>query len=86
MTSAIIFTVLGLALDLAGALILAGGLFITPEEAVELSAARWSGSTLDENLRNPQAQDRLRQSKRAKWGAGLLALGFALQIIGALLR
>jgi hypothetical protein len=78
------FIVVGLAFDVAGAWVLARGLFISEEQAVELTATRFAGETLEENLRHPQAQDRLKQSRAAKWGMGLLIVGFVLQVVGGL--
>jgi hypothetical protein len=75
---------LGLLADIAGAFILARGLFISHEEAVELSVTRFAGDSLAENLMLPAVQDRLRQSDRAKIGVAFLALGFLLQAIGSL--
>jgi hypothetical protein len=78
------FTVAGLVADIAGAFILARGLFISDEETVELGVTRIAGDTLEENLGLPAVQDRLRQSDRAKIGVAFLALGFALQAVGSL--
>ncbi len=78
-------TVTGLAADIVGAWILAAGLFISEEEAVELGVTRFAGETDEENLRLPAVKDRLRQSTRAKRGLVLLVLGFLLQALGSLL-
>jgi hypothetical protein len=75
--------VVGLALDAVGAFVLARGLFLSPEKAVELGTSRWGGDTLDENLQLPAVRDRLRQSRNAKIGVTLLLAGFALQIVAA---
>jgi hypothetical protein len=73
--------VIGLGCDLVGAAVLAWGLFIGEDEALELGEARWSGDTREENLRLPAVRDRLRQSHRAKLGLLILAVGFVLQIV-----
>jgi hypothetical protein len=77
-------TVAGLAADIIGAWILAAGLFISNEEAVELSVSRAAGESVEENLQLPAVQDRLRQSSRAKLGVLVLGLGFLLQALGSL--
>lgn len=72
----------GLALDIVGALVLASGLLIGKQRALELGVGRWAGSTDEENLGLPQVRDRLEQSRRAKIGVVLLVLGFLGQAIG----
>jgi hypothetical protein len=54
---------------------------VTRSQPVELGVMRLAGETLEENLQLPAAKDRLRQSRHAAWGLGLLALGFALQLV-----
>lgn len=73
----------GLVLDIVGVAYLTAGLFISKEGAVELTATRFAGETLEENLRHPAAQDRLRQSRRAALGLLFLVLGFGLQAVGS---
>lgn len=70
--------------DIAGAAVLATGLFISKERAIELGVGRWAGDTDDENVKLPAVRDRLNQSRRAVIGLSLLALGFGLQAIGTL--
>jgi hypothetical protein len=77
-------TVLGLFADIAGALILVAGAFVSKEEAVRLGVTRLAGETLEENLTLPAMQDRLKQAKRARLGVGLLILGVILQAVGSL--
>jgi hypothetical protein len=79
------WTLAGLVADIVGAAVLATGLFISKERAIELGVSRVAGDTDDENLRLPAVKDRLNQSGRAVIGLSVLALGFALQAIGALL-
>ena len=76
------FSVAGLILDIIGAAIIAVPLVVSKQKAVEVGVMRLSGSTLEENLRLPAVRDRLQQSRLAKWGLGLLTLGFVLQLIG----
>jgi len=79
MTARILAT-FGLTCDLTGALFLAWSLFVNKQKAVELGLSRWSGGTLEENLKLPAVQDRLVQSNRAVWGCIFLVLGAFLQI------
>jgi hypothetical protein len=79
------FTVAGLVLDLAGAVYIAWGLFVTPEESINRTAIRLT-SNPQESLWTPLAKDLIRQSNRAQTGMVLLGAGFALQIVGALLE
>jgi hypothetical protein len=72
--------VAGLVCDIIGATVLSVGLFISRERAVELTATRLGGATLEENLQLPAPQDRLRQSRNAAVGLAFLVIGFALQI------
>jgi hypothetical protein len=68
--------IVGLAFDVAGTLILASPLFfVSRKKAEKLGATLFGGNPL-------QVQDRLRQSKMAKWGALLIIIGFLLQIYG----
>ena len=76
------FSVVGLLLDIAGAIVLTYGLILTKHQAVELSATRIMGDTEEENLELPQVVDRLRQSRNAKVGLWLLVMGFLLQLVG----
>jgi len=73
---------IGLLLDIAGAAILAFGLFVTDDQAIELGGTRWMSEDRDENLKIPSIADRIRQSNRAKFGLILLTIGFSLQIVG----
>jgi hypothetical protein len=84
--------VLGLVLDIVGAIILTRGLIVSNHQAVELgrgSAAisrggyEASGDPTPENLALPPVADRLRQSRSAKRGLAFLILGFLLQIIAS---
>ena len=69
----------GLGLDIIGALVLLP-LVLSKKRAVELGQMRLSGDTLEENLQLPAVKELLRQRNRA-WRAGaLLALGFLLQM------
>ena len=65
----------GLVLDITGALLLARGLLISPQAIASIAATLWGG--------NPEAaRDRCRNRVDAEFGALYLALGFALQVIG----
>jgi hypothetical protein len=79
------FTLAGLVSDIVGAAILVSGLLITEEKAIELTATRLASDTREGNLRHPQAQDRLTQATRARWGLAFLIVGFLLQAVGSLI-
>lgn len=74
---------IGLALDAIGAIVLASVLFLTKEEASNRTTTRWGHADDDpKRFSTPAVKGLLRDSKRARWGAAILAFGFALQIIG----
>ena len=80
------FTVVGLAFDMAGVVVIAIGVVAFKKQLVEQhkesGAARYGGPS-DETVQKWEAfKDRLRQSKTAWWGAVLLFVGFALQVYG----
>ena len=80
------YTVAGLVLDLVGAIFMVRGLVVTDQQAVDAGVARWGDVDDDKNKQQPLVQSFIRNSRDAKAGAGLLALGFLLQIIGAVLE
>jgi len=80
--SGAIFSTIGILADIAGAVVLAVGLFVSEKKAVELSTARYAGSDFQENLKHPQVQGRLRQSRLAVIGLGFLIAGFLTQLVG----
>ena len=65
----------GLVLDAVGAFLLASVLFVGAEDARRRAATIWDGNQFAFNALR-------RDSKRSKLGAGLLIVGFALQIAG----
>ena len=82
--------VIGLACDIAGAAVLAWGLFIDEDDALKLGLPPYVHGAEDEpdehtrrqkNLALPAVQDRLTQSSRAKIGLKILVLGSVLQIV-----
>ncbi|HEX3563553.1 MAG TPA: hypothetical protein VHU24_12000 [Solirubrobacterales bacterium] len=67
--------IVGLALDITGAILLAKGLLISPEAISSVSATLWGG--------NPEtARDRCRNRVDAEFGVAYLAGGFLFQAIG----
>jgi hypothetical protein len=67
--------IVGLALDITGAVLLAKGLLISPETISSISATLWGG--------NPEtARDRCRNRVDAEFGVAYLASGFLFQAIG----
>ena len=75
--------IIGLILDVAGAVFLTYGLLISKKGAIELGVARWSGGTDEEKMKLPAVRDRVRQSRNALVGMFLLVIGFVLQIYGS---
>jgi rRNA processing protein Gar1 len=77
-------TIIGLCLDIIGALFLAFGLIISKRKAVELGVA-WLADeeNLEENYKTPPVKDRIIQARNARIGIIFLVLGFVLQIIGS---
>lgn len=79
--------IVGLLMDLFGALMLAISLLtISDKRALERGISKWSGDTDEKNLGQAQVKDLLTQSRNAKIGVGLLALGFLLQIVAVWAR
>ncbi|MFL5897396.1 MAG: hypothetical protein ACJ76D_02880 [Solirubrobacterales bacterium] len=67
--------IVGLALDITGAILLAKGLLISPATISDISATLWGG--------NPEtARDRCRNRVDAEFGVAYLAGGFFLQAVG----
>lgn len=67
--------IVGLALDITGAILLAKGLLISPATIANISATLWGG--------NPEtARDRCRNRVDAEFGVAYLAGGFFLQAVG----
>lgn len=79
------WTLAGLVADIVGAAVLAAGLIISKERAIELGVSQLAGDADDENLRLSAVSDRLMNSRWAVIALVLLVLGFGLQAIGALL-
>ena len=77
------FTLVGLVVDAIGAIILAKGLFLTEDEAIQIGLSRFAGNTREENLQLTGVKALLRQSKDAKRGLVWLLVGFGLQFIGS---
>lgn len=69
------YQIAGLVLDLIGVFVIASGVVISRETARVLAATGWNG--------NERLQAALvRQSRLTLLGAGIMAVGFVLQIIG----
>lgn len=74
----------GLALDAAGAVLLASVLMISKQAAHDRTASRWASDDDDpKRFETPAVKGLMRDRRRALLGGGLLATGFALQIAGA---
>jgi hypothetical protein len=73
----------GLSLAFLGSLILASQTMLTEDQAREVGVPRWAGSDNEENLQLPFVQLLIRQTRLSRLGAGLLAVGFLLQLLGS---
>lgn len=79
----------GLLSDLAGAIILAWGLLVSPDQAVQLRGqsglsfcSDGRGATREQMLQQTAVKDLLKQARYARLGFVLLAAGFVLQLVG----
>lgn len=77
-----VLLVAGLLLDLSGAVLVAYGAYLTPEQAGQIAVTRWAPSTKEEQATMPAAQNLLQQSRYATAGVILVAIGFGLQLAG----
>jgi hypothetical protein len=76
-----LLNVIGLSLTLLGAIFLACNYLISNKKAAELGVSRVAGETLEENLKLPAVQDRLKQRRYAIIGLSMVILGFVIQIL-----
>jgi hypothetical protein len=85
-------TIAGLVFVLAGSIVIAVAVFVNPRGAIRIAgqsgASYWGAGKKpipeETYLQQPAVRNLIRQSKMAKWGLGLIALGTVFQIIGAL--
>jgi hypothetical protein len=77
------FSIIGLFIDLIGAILIGMSVVVKKKEAIELGLSRICSDVEEENLTLPQVQDRLRQSRNTVIGFMVLAAGFIFQIIGS---
>jgi hypothetical protein len=75
--------VIGLLLDITGAIFLSYGLIITKKDAIDLGVSRICGDSDEDNLKLPAVQDRVKQSRNAKIGVIFLVTGFLFQLCGS---
>jgi len=75
--------VLGLVLDIIGAIFLTYGVIVSKKKAIELGGAYLGGNTDEQNLEIPPVRDRLQQSCNAIIGGLFLIAGFLFQIYGS---
>jgi hypothetical protein len=84
------YTVVGLMFDTVGALAMIMIAIIPRRSVIDFAFPnrRSFAELIDTNLaeRRPHVQHLIRQSRVAVVGAGLLVIGFALQLIGSLLQ
>jgi hypothetical protein len=65
----------GLALDITGAILLAKGLLLSPGMISDVSGSYW-------NFNQPAARDRCENRVCGEFGVAFLGLGFVLQVVG----
>ncbi len=75
----------GLASDIVGALVLARGLMISKDDAVELGLSFIQGAERSTERDPLPMRDRLRQSRNASFGLLFLTAGFCLQLLSYVL-
>jgi len=75
--------IVGLFLDIVGALFLAYGVIASKKKAAELGVAHLGGDTDEQNFQIPPVRDRIQQSRNAIIGGLLLIAGFLFQIYGS---
>ena len=74
--------VIGLLLDITGAIFLSYGLIISKKDAIDLGLSRICGESDEDNFKLPAVQDRVKQSRNAKIGVIFLVMGFLFQLCG----
>lgn len=79
-----ILTIAGLAMALCGSALLATNAFVSKERAAAGVFGRIAPSRGDSGFELPVVRARLAERRRAQCGFALLALGTALQLVGAL--
>lgn len=75
--------IVGLFLDIIGAVFLAYGVIVSKKKAAELGPAYLGSDTDEQNLKIPSVRDRIKQSRNAIIGGLLLIAGFLFQIYGS---
>jgi hypothetical protein len=86
MTPAEYFTLAGLVLTFVGALRAALPAMISEDAAAEIGTARYASSDQAENIKQPLPSALAAQSRGAKHGMWLIAIGSALQVTGLLVQ
>jgi hypothetical protein len=71
----------GLILTIIGTIFLSFGLIINKKTALHLGMAKWGGTKEEDNLKLPQVQNLIKQSRNTVIGLSLLFIGFILQTI-----
>ncbi len=75
--------IVGLFLDIFGAVFLAYGVIVSKKKATELGGAYLGGDTDEQSFKIPPVRDRIQQSRNAIIGGLLLIAGFLFQIYGS---
>jgi hypothetical protein len=74
---------IGLSLQLIGAVIVAKAAYVSPQQAVSLGVSRWAGTTFEDKVQLPAVQNLLNQSRAARRGLLFVILGTFVQIPAA---
>lgn len=77
-----LYNFIGLLFAMAGAIILAFGLIVSPERARQVGLPLMVAESDEYNLCLPHVRDRTRTSRFALLGIVVMSVGFMLQIIG----
>ncbi|MCB9810837.1 MAG: hypothetical protein H6779_00950 [Candidatus Nomurabacteria bacterium] len=80
----VFFSVAPTLFNFIGTIVIAWGLLITKEKALELGISRWSSDDEEENLKLPAISDRIKQRNFAIVGLILLTIGLIIELIGTL--
>lgn len=73
--------IVGLLLTLIGAGLGVRGVYLSPDQAIQIGVSRFNGNNREEDLRLPAVQNLITQSRYAMFGFALIGVGTVLQIV-----
>jgi hypothetical protein len=79
------FNLVGQALGSIGAIYTIANPFLTKRAALEIGLPRYTSDDPEQDLKLPFVQELMRQSRKARIGLALIALGFLLQATATVL-